>query len=335
MKKILLSAISIICIITYSTGLTGCGKIKNESYISENNSSIISKTNGTGNPDSSPDTANIMSTSPSSSQSGDNIDGIDYSQYLKKVWIVKSWDPNKSYDNYFSFCIYKIANGKLEGKFMINGIVEPDDEFYSSNYIGNINGTINNNTAECQFSDKNGNNGNVKLTLIKNDEIEANINFTSKSKLNQDKSLDGTFQFRPYNLKDLVGFSPFKDQSFTVELNSWGTVKFVSGKILGGNHIPTVAFLTSKDGDIYYDLNYIPNNVEFYAVSFQDVNKDGLKDIIIIYGVEEYVPEDCYVKIFSQNANGLFSIDKLTGEINDSVKNKDIKSITDYLSKKF
>jgi hypothetical protein len=200
--------------------------------------------------------------------------------------------------------------------------------------LGNINGTINNNTAECQFGDKNGNNGNIKLVLRKNDEIEANIKFTSKSKRNQDKSLDGTFLFRPHNLKDLVGFSPFKDQSFTVDLNSWGIVKFVSGKILGGNHIPTVAFLTNKDGDIYYYFNYIPNNVEFYAVSFQDVNKDGLKDIIIIYGVEENSPYNL-VKIFSQNANGLFTIDDLTEEINDSVKDKDIKSITDYLSKKF
>ena len=245
MKRIPLIAISIICILILSIGLAGCGNIKVKSNISENHPTTTSKANELiiSNPLTA--SATVVPTQSSNSPSVDSMDGIDYSQYLKKIWIVKSWDSNKSYDNYFSFCIYKIANGRLEGKFMINGIVEPDDEFYSSNYLGNISGTINKNTAEFQFGDKNGNNGNVKLTLMKNDEIEANIKFTSKSKLNQDKSLDGTFQFKPYNLKDLEGFSPFNDQSFTVDLNFSAPVKFVSAMILGGTQIRNVAFLTS------------------------------------------------------------------------------------------
>ena len=39
-----------------------------------------------------------------------------------------------------------------------------------------------------------------------------------------------------------------------MNLNSWGNVKFVSGKLTGGNHIPTVFYLTNKDGDILYDF---------------------------------------------------------------------------------
>ena len=62
---------------------------------------------------------------------------------------------------------------------MINEIIEPDDEFYSSDYSGNISGTINNNTAVCQFSDENEKIGNVKFTLMKNVEIEANVMFVS------------------------------------------------------------------------------------------------------------------------------------------------------------
>lgn len=326
---------SIICIIAFNVGLTGCASIKDKSDIFENHPSTISKTNGTSIPNASSDPATVMPTQ-SSIPSGSNAKAIDYNQFIKKVWVVKSWTTNEAYDNYFSFCIYEIANGKLEGKFSISAIAEPDDEFYSPDYLGNLTGTINNDTAKCQFSDKDGDKGNIKLVFKSNDEIEATIKYTEKSQNNKDKSLDGTFLFRPYNLKDIDGFNPFKDQCFTVDLNSWGNVKFVSGKIMGGSHIPTVAYLTNKNGDIFYDFTWaIPNNVDFYAVSFQDVNKDGLKDIIIIYGVGDDISSST-AKIFTQNTDGLFDVNgEMTQEINDSGNNKDIKTITDYLSKKF
>lgn len=332
MKKILLTAISIIYIITFSIGITGCGTINDTSGISKNHPTTISNTNVTKNPNATSETT--IPIQPSSSPSGANITVKDFNQFIKKVWVVKSWNTNESYDNYFSFCIYSIANGKLEGKYSIGAIAEPDNEFYSPDYLGNLTGTINSDAAECQFSDEDGNKGNITLVFNKRDEIEAAIKYTSKSKYNKDKSLNGTFLFRPYNLKDVDGFNPFKDQSFTVDLNSWGNVKFVSGKILGGSHIPTVAYLTNKDNDILYDFTWaIPNNVDFFAVSFQDVNKDGLKDIIIIYGVDDDISSST-AKIFTQNTDGVFDVDEMTQEINDSGNNKDIKTIMDYISKK-
>lgn len=334
MEKILLTAISIICIMTSNLGLTGCGTIKDKSNISENHPTTISKPSGTSIPNSSTAPATMIPTQPSSSPSGSTTKAIDYNQFIKKVWVVKNWTTNDAYDNYFSFSIYKIANGKLEGKFTIGGIAEPDGEFYSPGYLGNIDGTIHNDTVECQFSDKKGNRGNIKLLFKSKDEIEATIKFEEKSQKNKDKSLDGTFLFRPYNLKDFEGFSPFTNQSFTIDLNSWGTVNFVSGKMLGGNHIPTLVYLTNQDGDIFYYITSF-NNVEIYAVSFKDLNKDGLKDIIIIYGVEEDSSSQL-AKIFFQKPDGSFyGNGELNQEINESVKNKDIKTVTDYLSKKF
>ena len=49
----------------------------------------------------------------------------------------------------------------------------------------------------------------------------------------------------------------------------------------------------------------IPNNVDLIAVPIQDVNKDGLKDIIMIYGAIE---SDCAAVIFTQNTDGVFSV---------------------------
>lgn len=321
---------------TYNIGLTGCTSMKDKSNISENHPTTMSKNNGTRIPNSSTVPATLMPTQTSSFPSGGSGDAIDYGQYIKKVWVMKNW-ANEA--NSSSFSISKIDNGKIEGKFSTLAMAVPDYYYYVPDhlgYLGSLTGTINNGIAECKFSDKNGDKGNIKLVFKSSDEIEATIKYTEKSQNNKDKSLDGTFRFRPYNLKDIDGFSPFKDQSFTVDLNSWGTVKFVSGKILGGNHIPTVAYLTNKDGDIYYDFtSFIPNNVDFYAVSFKDINKDGLKDIIIIYGVEEDSSSQL-AKIFFQKPDASFYDDgELDQEINDSVKNKDIKAITDYLSKKF
>lgn len=58
-----------------------------------------------------------------------------------------------------------------------------------------------------------------------------------------------------------------------VDLNSWGKVKFVSGKLIGGNHIPAVFYLTDENGDILYNFQVtLPYRVDVKAVSFEDVN---------------------------------------------------------------
>lgn len=139
------------------------------------------------------------------------------------------------------------------------------------------------------------------------------------------------------NIKNIKGFAAIENQSFTVDLNSWGNVKFVSGKITGGNHIPTVFYLTNENGDILYSFEDtpFPYNVDVKAVSFQDVNKDELKDIIIIV-TDNANSGKPISAVWLQNADKKFICDtKLSQEMNESGKNKDIKTVTDYLSKKF
>ena len=280
---------------------------------------------------------NGQSTEEKQNEESTTSDTIDYSKYIKKVWVVKSW-TNEAY-NYSSFCISKIANGEIEGKLSTKDIAEPDYYYYLPNhqvYLANLTGKINNDTAECQFSDKDGDKGNVKLVFKSNDEIEATIEYTDKSECYKDSSLDGNFLFKPYNLKYIDGFSPFNDQIFTVNLNSWGNVKFVCGKLIGGKHIPTEFYLTNEAGDILYNFNTpFPYNVDVKAVSCQDVNKDGLKDIIIIVGDSDDSSWQI-AKVFFQKTDGSFDNDVgVNIEINDSGNNKYIKTVVDYLSKKF
>uniref|UniRef100_UPI0006D29DAA hypothetical protein n=1 Tax=Clostridium sp. NkU-1 TaxID=1095009 RepID=UPI0006D29DAA len=123
-----------------------------------------------------------------------------------------------------------------------------------------------------------------------------------------------------------------------VDLNSWGNVKFVSGKITGGDHIPVVFYLTNEDGDILYNFYAaLPYSIDVKAVSFQDVNKDGRKDIIII-AADNYdgAAGDPIATVYLQEADGSFTNDyKLDQEINDSGNNKDVSTIANYLSSKF
>lgn len=255
---------------------------------------------------------------------------IDYRQYIKKTWVVRNGTNN------VSFCISKIMNGKITGRFSSDMTAVPS--YYE---LQNLTGTINKNTALCQFSDTSGNKGNIKLLFEPNNQIEATIKLTYKSQSNKTQPKQGNFQFIPYSLNQLKGFSAIKNQSFMVDLNSWGNVKFVAGKLTGGNHIPTVFYLTNRNGNILYDFadTPFPYSVDVKAVSFVDVNKDGLKDIIIIVA-DAYKDSSNFgapiANVFLQNVNGSFYTDtKLYQEINVTGNNKNIKTVTNYLLKKF
>ena len=167
--------------------------------------------------------------------------------------------------------------------------------------------------------------------------MEATIRLTNKSKATIQPP-EGTFEFTPDNIKNIKGFRPIESQSFMVNINSWGNVKFVSGKLTAGNHIPTVFYLTNEKGDILYQFVDVPfpYSVDVKAVSFVDVNKDGLKDVIIIVvdnynGSGQTIATVCF-----QKADGSFANDpKLYQEINASGNNKDIETVKNFLSKKF
>jgi hypothetical protein len=134
------------------------------------------------------------------------------------------------------------------------------------------------------------------------------------------------------NIKNVKGFSPNNNQSFTINLKSWGNVKFVSGKITGGNHIPTVFYLTNQNGDILYNFDDpFPYNVVVKAVSFEDVNKDGLKDIIIIVSQNDNAGNPI-AAVWLQNANKTFTLDT---SMNATGNNKNIKTVRAYLTKKY
>lgn len=259
---------------------------------------------------------------------------IDYKQYLKKTWIRKT-DTDFSNNGGLSFLISKIEDGKIQGKISAVGH-GPAFNMDSAEFEG----TVNKDTAECQLiNDSRGNKGTIKFLFKPNGTVEATIQITEKSGDTVMSLPAGTFEFAPDNLKNIVGFAPIENQTFMVDLNSWGNVKFVSGKLTAGNHIPVEFYLTNKDGDILYNFDSaLPYNVDVKAVSFEDVNKDGLKDIIIIVAGKDGKGQGnaAVATVYFQKADGAFENNpKLDQEINNSGNNKDVKTVRSYLAQKF
>ncbi len=256
---------------------------------------------------------------------------INYNQYLKKTWI-RNTDTN--FPIGLSFIISNIKDGKIQGKLSAVG----NAPAYNQD-TAEFEGAVNNDTAEGQLvNDSRGNKGTIKFVFKPDITIEATITLTEKSGDPVMTLPEGAFKFVPYNLKNVDGFELVENQTFMVDLNSWGNVQFVSGKLTAGSHIPVVFYLTTKDGDILYSFNAtLPYSVDVNAVSFNDVNKNGLKDVIIIV-VDTYngATGGSIAAVYLQNADGSFTNDyQLDQELNDSGNNKDISTITDYLSSKF
>ena len=325
-KKILLATIIIPIL------LTGCGKTstlnetqqsKEQSPPTTNETSTASDGYGTG------DTSGINTKTTQAKTTTSDVKAtpttnttIDYTQYIKKTWRQKKITKESG----ISFCISKIENGEVTGKFTTVGPAPGYD-----NNIADFNGTISKDTASCLFVDFRGNKGNIKLIFEPNNEMEATIKITNKSQDTKAQPPEGTFQLVPHNIRDLTDFAPIEDQSFSVNLNSWGDVKFVSGKLTGGNHVPAVFYLTNNDDDILYDFAPdLPYDINIKAISFEDVNKDGLKDIIIIVGGGDgwYL-----ANVYIQEIDGSFYNNAdLNREINESGSNKDVKTILKFIT---
>lgn len=132
---------------------------------------------------------------------------------------MKDGTDNSSY-NFPSFRISEIANGKVTGSIAQSFPAVPNYYYYNlPNRYGFLTGTMDNSIVKCQFSDENGNKGNIKLFFKSEDEIEGIIQYREKSQ-NNEHCHEGTFQFRPYNISEYKkDINIIKDKSFTVDLN--------------------------------------------------------------------------------------------------------------------
>ncbi|WHH58563.1 hypothetical protein [Petroclostridium sp. X23] len=139
-----------------------------------------------------------------------------------------------------------------------------------------------------------------------------------------------------------------QDQSFNVELNDWGNVRFISYEPDTGIDFEDVSFFLMKDNNVIYSFpHYCENNsTENYvglfdsvaAVDFRDVNNDNIKDVILIInyvtgaGPHGMIPRP-RARIFLADKKEFYPATDLIDDITSNIEEKEltIAAIYEYL----
>ncbi|MDN4081677.1 DUF4163 domain-containing protein [Paenibacillus polymyxa] len=138
-----------------------------------------------------------------------------------------------------------------------------------------------------------------------------------------------------------------ESQSFQTTLEGFGKVRFVSTYGYPEGFRKFCFFLLDDQGHILYPFPNFYGNREWVAryggveaVAFKDVNKDGLKDVIIIADVDNgihgpgRVDEFPIADIYFQKTNKTFTtIPALDETLNDQGHNQTIQDVVQYVSK--
>ncbi|WP_309137761.1 DUF4163 domain-containing protein [Paenibacillus peoriae] len=138
-----------------------------------------------------------------------------------------------------------------------------------------------------------------------------------------------------------------ESQSFQTTLEGFGKVRFVSTYGYPEGLRKFFFFLLDDQGHILYSFPEFYGNHEWVAryggieaVAFKDVNKDGLKDVIVIANVDNgihgpgRVHEFPMAEIYFQKKNKTFTtLPALDQALNDQEHNQTIKDVIQYVSK--
>lgn len=143
------------------------------------------------------------------------------------------------------------------------------------------------------------------------------------------------------------GFYAIEDQSFPVILESFGEEEVIFLPIMDTTYRRMALLITDDDGNVLYKTNQLETNNcylgemkqptrDLAAVSFQDVNRDGMTDIILITNcvndVGEYSGKSYKVgDVLFQKEGGFYRDWRVSDKINRFSMNKSIEFIVDYV----
>lgn len=138
------------------------------------------------------------------------------------------------------------------------------------------------------------------------------------------------------------GFKAFTDQSYDVEIENFGQVTLVTGSVEVDGLSKLKIYLIDGNGKVLYEFSDFYGNWSMLCyvtdVAFNDLNRDGLKDFIVIAyymtgvgptGAEEFPVAGVYF----QHGREFVSIPWLDEEIFMQEDDLSIKGIVDYVDK--
>lgn len=268
------------------------------------------------------------------------VDAIDYNSFSKKIWIS---EQDMSLNDLFIY-INHIDNVSMEGvlyrwKLPISSYFYYNPPF-DERYPWNLEGKIIDNTIEGELT-YGGVSGNI-LLVVEDSKIIGNIEVPDESELKDIPSDNNNFKFRPYTLSDVVtGFEEdggeviiLSDYAIEANLDSWGDIKLLPLMVKSNKSHP-IFYLVNENNEILYQLDApFQNGLDVTEISLDDIDGNGLTDIIIILGDEDESVGSVVAWVFYQVDN-LFYVDyKTQRELNIEfydTTNLDAREVKEYL----
>ncbi|MEQ8154783.1 MAG: hypothetical protein ABRQ25_07875 [Clostridiaceae bacterium] len=320
----------VLLMVLLSISVSGCGK-------TAGNTNTNTDTNTNNNNSSASD--NPASSGSSDSESASNsAAAVDFSKYTGDWAVEENLKEDFKYGIRLNITVDK--DGNLKGQ------LSNATENVTHIAAVEIKGKIQNNNLTLTFDNDNWDHSGTISMSFKEKEIALSVKYDSGSNKNNLWGIgEGTFTLIDsdtkvtmtlYSLKS-GGFSIIENQCFSVSIENFGSVKFISGSKREDVNTKAVFYLIDNKNTVLYKFpEFYGNSAGMFktieAVSFKDVNSDGLKDIIIITSVNKGGDtEDTIVSsIYFQKGMSFINNISFDDKLNKSSSNSSISSILKY-----
>lgn len=320
MNKRIIAAV----LISMSISLLGCGNDQAKTQAASSASAVSSK-------DSSSEKQQISSSQTS------GVSEVNYSNYSG------NWVTERNLKEDFKYGIVVSINADKDGN--LKGQISDSTENLTHISNVDIRGQIQDNKFIYNFSNDGwDHNGTIRMDFKENN-IVLTIKYNAGSSENNSWGIgEGTFTLISENTKinrtlnDLKdgGLQVIENQCFPISLNSYGRVRFISGSKREDCTTIVNFYLLDDENNVLYKLPSFYGNEKgmfnnILAVSFKDVNNDGLKDIIIIADYKTNAAASSPIcSIYFGKGREFINDKSLDSKINSSSNNKDISSALKY-----
>ncbi|MDF2884543.1 MAG: hypothetical protein K0R54_5110 [Clostridiaceae bacterium] len=333
-KKIWRKKVALISMLIVSIYATACSNSQNKDQPLKNtsNENVI-----TQNADA---TSNTETKKTDVESSGKSNDKVNYSS-LSGTWVTES-----NLKNDFKYGIVTVLNVDKDGN--VKGQIGNSTENLTHIASVEIHGKIENNKFIYNFEEDNwGHSGEIKLDF-KGNQVILTINYNSKSSKNNLWGIgEGTFTLIKSttkvsstlnNLKS-GGLQVIGNQCFSINLENFGDVRFISGLKRENANDNANFYLVDNNNNVLYKFPDFYGNEkgmfnDITAICFTDVNNDGLKDIVIIAAYQAKGSTSSSFtsisSIYLQKGKEFISNKKFDDELNKSGNNKDVKSVLKF-----
>lgn len=242
---------------------------------------------------------------------------IDYSSYTRKIWINENSEKQASVDDLFIY-LNELDDENVIGEIFVGKMPISSHFYYSSPFTGeykwNLIGEVKEDSLECKI-ESDDMNGYISF-MLNSSKIESKIKLMEEEALKDESSNEKVHSFRPYTIKDMssnyekMGLSivTLEEYSFDIDIDSWGSVHFIS-MMVNSNKPHPIFLLTNENSEILYQF-YAPfqNGLDVTEISIDDVDGDGLDDVVVILGDNDVSIGGVAPWIFLQTKDGVFCV---------------------------